>query len=154
MSFSDPVLYPCPKCGKSRGEADGTCPHCGWSPHVMHIPATPKFEPMSKAAATLVGIVTLLPITYAILFILESILLIAGTDRLSSQSFAILAILHVSVILLSWVLLGFYIWHLFKTELVPNDMKALWAVVLFLGNMLTMPVYWYLYIWKPAESGY
>lgn len=47
-------------------------------------------------------------------------------------------------------LLIYYIRHLFKTKLVPNDMKALWAVVLFLGNMIAMPVFWYHYIWTPA----
>jgi len=41
-----------------------------------------------------------------------------------------------------------YIIHIFKTEKVPQDKKALWAVVIFLGNMIAMPIYWYLYIWK------
>ena len=31
-------------------------------------------------------------------------------------------------------------------------MKALWAIVLFLGNIFAMPVYWYLYIWKGSQS--
>ena len=34
---------------------------------------------------------------------------------------------------------------------VPQDKKALWAVVIFMGNALAMPVYWYLYIWKPLR---
>jgi len=27
---------------------------------------------------------------------------------------------------------------------------ALWANVIFLGDMIAMPIYWYLYIWKEA----
>ena len=53
-----------------------------------------------------------------------------------------------------WVaLLAFYIVHVFRTDRVPADKKALWAVVLFLGNMFAMPVYWYLYIWPKSEAG-
>ncbi len=53
-----------------------------------------------------------------------------------------------------WILLliAVYIRHIFKTEAVPQDKKALWAVVIFCGNMVAMPVYWYLYIWKKTES--
>ena len=52
-----------------------------------------------------------------------------------------------------FALLVIYIVHVFKTDRVPQDKKALWAVVLFLGNMLAMPIYWYLYIWNdPKQS--
>ncbi len=29
-------------------------------------------------------------------------------------------------------------------------MKALWAVVLFMGGPIAMLVYWYLYLWRDA----
>ncbi len=48
-------------------------------------------------------------------------------------------------------LLVFYIYNLFKNENVKSDQKVLWALVLFMGNMMAMPIYWYLYIWR--ESG-
>ena len=48
-------------------------------------------------------------------------------------------------------LLVFYITHLFRTDSVANDKKALWAIVLFLGNVIAMVVYWFLYIW-PSGS--
>jgi hypothetical protein len=47
-----------------------------------------------------------------------------------------------------FVLIFVYIRYLFKTDTVPKDKKALWAVVLFLGNMISMPIFWYLYVWK------
>ena len=61
--------------------------------------------------------------------------------------------LHLLTMLEILVLLVIYIVHVFKTDSVPQDKKALWAVVLFLGNMLAMPVYWYLYIWKEHRQG-
>jgi hypothetical protein len=42
----------------------------------------------------------------------------------------------------------FYIVNVFRNERVVKDQKVLWAVVLFLGNVMAMPIYWYLYIWK------
>ena len=57
--------------------------------------------------------------------------------------------LHLLTILEVFALMVVYIIHLFKTDLVSGDKKALWAVVLFLGNMFAMPVYWWLYIWRP-----
>jgi len=50
-------------------------------------------------------------------------------------------------------LLVFYIVHVFRTDRVPADKKALWAVVLFLGHLLAMPVYWYLYMWPKSDEG-
>lgn len=59
--------------------------------------------------------------------------------------------LHVLTMLDILALLVFYIRHLFRTELVAANMKAFWAVLLLLGNILAMPVYWYMYIWEPGE---
>jgi hypothetical protein len=46
----------------------------------------------------------------------------------------------------------FYVVYLFRTERVPQDKKALWAVVLLLGNVFAFPVFWYLFIWKEPET--
>ncbi len=55
--------------------------------------------------------------------------------------------------LLVLALIIFYIVHLFTTDRVRQDKKALWAVVLILGNFFAMPVYFYLYVWHdPSES--
>jgi len=59
--------------------------------------------------------------------------------------------MHIATMLEIMGLLVVYIVHLFKTDRVPKDQKALWAVVIFLGSVLAMPVYWYLYIWKPLR---
>jgi len=50
-------------------------------------------------------------------------------------------------------LMVLYIVHLFNTDRVPSDKKALWAVVLLLGNLLAMPVYWFFYMWPRDANG-
>jgi hypothetical protein len=56
--------------------------------------------------------------------------------------------MHFFTMIVIFALTAFYIVYLFKTDRVAQDKKALWAVVLFLGNMIAFPVFWYLYIWK------
>jgi uncharacterized membrane protein len=56
--------------------------------------------------------------------------------------------LHLLTMLWSMALTAIYIVNVFKNERVEKDKKALWAVVIFFGNVIAMPVYWYLYIWR------
>ena len=60
--------------------------------------------------------------------------------------------LHIFTMFEIFVLIAIYMFYLFKTDVVPQDKKALWAVVLFLGNMISMPIFWYLYIWKKLRE--
>lgn len=46
------------------------------------------------------------------------------------------------------ILVGIYIGHVFKNPAIAADKRALWAVVLFFGNVIAMPVYWFLYVWR------
>jgi hypothetical protein len=61
---------------------------------------------------------------------------------------------HFLTMLFIFALTAFYIVYLFKTDRVPQDKKALWAVVLFFANIFAFPIFWYLYIWRePAAIG-
>ncbi len=56
--------------------------------------------------------------------------------------------LHMSMILYSWLFISTYIIYIFKSSAVPQEKKALWAVVIFMGNMVSMPIFWCLYVWR------
>lgn len=72
---------------------------------------------------------------------------------MSSEEFDSRFQLHMYAIFYMWALIGIYIINLFRSATVPTDKRALWAVVLFMGNIMAMPVYWYLYIWQqPTNS--
>jgi hypothetical protein len=64
----------------------------------------------------------------------------------------VLAIVHISTAFLLVALIAIYIRDIFKTNRVDKDKKALWAVCIFLGNMVAIPIYWFLYIWKEPKS--
>jgi hypothetical protein len=59
---------------------------------------------------------------------------------------------HFLTILWMFALTAFYIVYLFRTERIPQERKALWAIVLFFGNIIAFPVFWYLYIWKEPSA--
>jgi hypothetical protein len=64
----------------------------------------------------------------------------------------VLPLMHIGTILLTFVLTAFYVVFLFRTDRVPNDKKALWAAVLLLGAMVSMPVFWYFYVRPKNDS--
>lgn len=156
MKTPEPVKFPCPKCGQRRIELEAPCKQCGWQPGIASKPEPTVAAPYSTSMATLIGLLTFLPIAYVFFFIAFIVLTMmqmdmGETDSVSS-SFAFMFVMHAAVMLLSWCLLGFYIYFLVKSDQLKSDQKILWAVLLLLGGMITLPVFWYLYIWKPASE--
>ena len=110
---------------------------------------------MSKPVKILLAIATAWPLVYiGVFFVAMFGMMIAEvyaptvpSDEIPLGFVALFAGYFLTII---WTmgLIAVYIIHLFKTDRVPKDQKALWAVVIFLGHMLAMPVYWYLYIWR------
>jgi hypothetical protein len=114
---------------------------------------------MSKTLKLLLGLVTLWPFAYVILFfvVIVSMILFVGAEPGTGPPplIALIFPLHILTMLLIAALTVFYIVNIFRNPRVDKDKKVLWAVVLFMGNAIAMPVYWYLYIWKeglPAAS--
>jgi hypothetical protein len=113
---------------------------------------------LSKRSVVLVGLLTLLPLAYMVFFFVWIFVSFFADFATSSHgkspvpdAFAYILVLHLGAMLLTVGLTIFYIVHLFKSTVVPNDQKALWAVVLFLGNMIAMPIYWYLQMWREVS---
>jgi len=112
---------------------------------------------MGRAAKIILGIATRWPIAYMALFafvVLSQFFLLSSKEGLlpSSQTwFSVLIALHFLTMLWIIVLLIIYIADVFKNDRVAMEKKTLWAVVLFMGNMIAMPIYWYLYIWPESH---
>src|SRR5689334_17536124 len=112
---------------------------------------------MSKTLKLLLGLVTLWPFAYLILFfitIFSFFLFTVGSGPGSGPPPVIAFIfpLHLLTMLIVMALMVFYIVDVFRNNQVEKDKKTLWAVVLFMGNMIAMPIYWYIYIWKAIPA--
>lgn len=122
------------------------------TPQVLNTTTT---STTSKRKKVLLGIATFWPLIYlAIFFIFTAYqFFVAFTNPPSEENgipitFSIIFILHFMTMILMFILIIIYIRNVFKNDRIHKDKKGLWAVVLFLGNIIAMPIYWYLYIWK------
>ena len=114
---------------------------------------------MTRRWALIIGALTLVPWAYVIFFLTYLIPTFmslpqpgTGSQEGFDPHFWALFRIHLGAMLLIFALIAFYIVYLFRTDRVPQDKKALWAVVLILANTLAMPVFWYFYIWRPAPA--
>jgi hypothetical protein len=109
---------------------------------------------LSKPVKVLVAAATCWPILYFFIFMGFMIFQVfLGGMRPSHgasgppRPFMIIFALHFLTILWIFGLLAFYLTYLFKTDRIGQDKKALWAVVLFMGNMIAMPIFFVVYVW-------
>lgn len=47
--------------------------------------------------------------------------------------------------------LGIFITDVFNNNKIEKDIKVVWVIILFVGNLVAIPIYWYLYIWKTGK---
>jgi hypothetical protein len=110
---------------------------------------------MSKIKKTLLGVLTVLPPLYLVTFIVFFISMILTIDKQPASGgmppvFQALMIAHLLTILLMFCLVTFYIFHVFNNNMIPQDKKVLWTILIFMGSFIAMPIYWYLFIWKDS----
>lgn len=77
---------------------------------------------------------------------------VAEPEAAGFPLFAIpLIVVHFLTMLNQLALLAYYIYHLYKKNqvLTKDNDKLIWLLLILFFNMFCMPVYWYLYIWKP-----
>ena len=109
---------------------------------------------MSKAKAIVLGVITTFPIAYIIFFIsffISTFTKMVGNGNVNNtfEMFKIIFPIHLSIMILMVVLLVIYIKDVFKNTSIESEKRTLWALVLFFGNIIAMPVYWFAKIWKP-----
>ena len=116
---------------------------------------------LSKPVRLLLGVATLWPILYFVAFV--GLLLFPFLSAMwqveppimrtpvPPRWLAVTFVLHFGTIILGLGLLVVSIVDVFKNDRITRDMKALWAIVLFMGGFIAMPVYWYLYFWRDPK---
>jgi hypothetical protein len=107
---------------------------------------------MSKPIKILIGLATCWPVIYLGVFFFAVFSTLpstgAGGGAPPGDLFSVILPLHLITMLWIVGLTVFYIVDVFRNRAVTDDKRVLWAVVLFMGNMISMPIYWYLYIWR------
>lgn len=118
---------------------------------------------MTTRTKIALALATLLPGVYFIFFIAVVVSLVyyaAVTRGSPPQSlidrFWMMMLLHVLTTIWTVGLSIIYTLNIFRNDRVTPDRKPLWAVAIFLGHSVAMPIYWYRYIWpqdtRPAPG--
>jgi hypothetical protein len=103
-------------------------------------------------------VATVWPIFYTLCFVIVAFSLVFSMlpqgetpPPTPAWVFAIFPI-HLLTILLCLGLLVIYIIHVVKANVVPKQQRTLWIILLVLGGVIAMIVYWVLYIWRTPKS--
>ena len=115
---------------------------------------------MNKPVKLLLGILTIWPLIYAIFFFINFaqsfyLMVVHGSGETILYrwfDFHTLLLIHLIIMVWNFILIVFYIIHAVRNGALKNEMKALWAAIIFMGSVLVMPVYWYLNIWREREK--
>ncbi|NVJ65765.1 MAG: hypothetical protein HWE16_04700 [Gammaproteobacteria bacterium] len=101
----------------------------------------------NRFIAILILIVTLLPVANVFYSISIASQLITNKELFDyHQSLTFLQIVLVATLVI------IYLCFTYKLNSVPKSKKTMWAFIIFFFNIFTMPVFWYLFIWKTPEA--
>lgn len=102
------------------------------------------------------GALTLWPPVYLVIFVtVVGLATLQGGGDPDGDGFVIpfgvLAALHLATMLLIVALLVVFIRDAYGNPRIDEGKRTFWAIVLFMGNMIAMPVYWWLYM-RPGPA--
>ena len=98
---------------------------------------------MKKIMNSLFGIITIIPFLYGILFLFFILFRISEHRNINY----IFEILHICIMILTFILLFIYMFLILNNKKIKGN-KILWLIALLWGNIITMPIYWYIHILK------
>jgi hypothetical protein len=110
---------------------------------------------MTRKKAITLGIFTVIPFFYIIVFVIFFIGIATSINNNRPSTidmFFIIFPIHFAVMIDTIVLLVIYIKDVFKNQNIEESKRTLWALVLFFGNLIAMPIYWYTNIWKKIKK--
>jgi hypothetical protein len=94
--------------------------------------------------AVALGVLNLVPFAYAFYFIGYMFSLKLGEPFENNWGIPTFVV----VLLLTTV----YLVMAYRSPNVPDDKRTVWAVVLVMVNVISFPVFWYLYVWRPGMN--
>jgi hypothetical protein len=102
---------------------------------------TPAYQPTSRREGLIGGILIALPLGVGILNAC-----IGDVER--SPLFVPVLLLNAVGVSAAFWFLVFCIGHLLAQDR-PALFKGLWVILLLLGNLVALPIYWYVFVWRP-----
>ncbi|WP_157560500.1 hypothetical protein [Hydrogenivirga sp. 128-5-R1-1] len=109
---------------------------------------------MTKGQRLALGLASLIPLLYLLVVVLTPLRVVFTSDPASPDApdwFLYFTAFHFFMYLYTGLLFAFYVIHLLGNRELSKERKALWAFAFLFFSVLSMPLYWYLHIWR-SES--
>lgn len=115
---------------------------------------------LNKPAKVILGILTSLPILFVISIIGFVIFNFISMFFNQEPAMSMMYMSYLSyiipyfflVVFLSLGLFIFYIVHIIQNQYFDSEKRILWIVVLFVLGGISMPIYWYVHVWKLSPN--
>lgn len=111
-----------------------------------------------RAVRLFLGLLSFLPLAVLVAILGSALASAAGGTGIglladdSDTGFFLLLSLCMGLGLFSVALLAYFVLFIFRSDRVRAEHKALWAIVLFMGNAIGFPLFWFVYFWRDAEN--
>jgi uncharacterized membrane protein len=106
---------------------------------------------MHRLPAVFLGVLSTLPLMYALLFIFDALSLEPGVNP-TPWPLAEQVDWHLVAMILSGALFFLYVAMTYLSTRVPRKMRIAWTLALFFGSVFVFPFFWYFYIWQPNSQ--
>lgn len=108
---------------------------------------------LSRPVKAFLGFLSFLPVVYSICLAIIFIAYLFRTPNIPVLLTRGLLFSHIAVILLIISLSLYYAQFIFKSGKIPKPMRANWTAFLFVGNVLALPLFWYIHFWNDQTLG-
>ncbi|HET7024702.1 MAG TPA: hypothetical protein VFI39_05815 [Gemmatimonadales bacterium] len=105
----------------------------------------------NRLLAAALGFLSVFPLAAVPLFLYVLFPQAEASPTPITSSFMIDSVLLVIAAFLAMAIFIAFVW---RSRRVPRADKRLWSLLIIVGSLFTMPVFWFLYIWKerPLEE--
>ena len=106
---------------------------------------------INRFLAAALGLLSIVPLAAVPLFLFVLFPQVASAPSSSDRAFLFES---VGLFMIGLLAMAFYVIFVWRSRRVPRARKAPWSTFIILGSLFTMPVFWYLYVWKdrPLEQ--
>ena len=109
---------------------------------------------MRKVAILSLGVLSLWPLCYLLIFFGLAIQLVFASDAVLSdpEAFNNVTKAHAATIVVSIVLSFVYMVHAVRNGTLSSDQKTLWALSVLFFGIAAIPISWYRFIWHTKQE--
>jgi hypothetical protein len=100
---------------------------------------------MNRFLAVALGVLSIAPLAALVLFLY---VLLPSAAQAGASEGATLMVAILSFAMFGLLVVVFYVLFALRSQRVPQALKRRWASRILVGSLFTMPVFWYLFVWK------